>query len=204
MTEPTDKPKRRRSKNVLVLFLGVTLLAAGLSSVGTAAYLFTTYDKRAEKSDHAVKSLFYEFCVKRAIKWQADEEARAVCKNIWDGALAASADSGQFVSPFLLAKIVQHESKFDCSAVGRNRGNDIDWGCAQINLKSHGRTPYGCDVIEPRCNIYTGAMIYAGALRAFGGNEQDALYGYNRGISSVRLAKSRGENPSNGYAGKVI
>ena len=169
--EPRKYQKRGSRSKLEYLAIGLIVVGVVLFGIATNAYL------AAKRAEQGVRGLFFEFCLKRSSKFQADADAKKICEDIWQGALKASNEHGVIVSPFLLARVIEHESGF-CRSVISPTG---DFGCAQINLAAHGAAPFGCDILAQKCNIAAGAMILGAGLKQFGGSERLALYAYNRG-----------------------
>jgi len=188
----------RRGGTVLMVFC-VLMLVVGLVGIGGGLWIY----QKQQLGDHALKRLYFEFCVQQYQVYRGkDDKARAdkTCKDIWDGALAASVDSGIAVNPFVMVRVVAIESEFQCDAVSPVGA----FGCAQVMIAAHGLEPFGCSVIEQRCNIYSGARILADELRRFNNDLRLALLAYNRGPSIVTALLRQGIDPANGYAAKVM
>jgi len=200
-----SRPYRKAERKPWLSWLAVVVVSAGVSALGTATIMWAKLDSaavRLEKSDHAVKDLFFEFCIKRANKYPTnDADAKKACDAIWQGTLAANRDAGTNISPFKMAAIVEVESMYNQRAVSPA----MAIGLTQIHLPAHGRAPFGCDILEQVCNVYTGTRIFGQALAAFGGDERLALLAYNRGVAAVRASLRNGDpsGGANGYAKKV-
>lgn len=197
-----QRPYKRKSR--WKQWLGVALVSCVVSTAATVAVMttfITSANVRADISNKALKAIYWEFCIERARQYQNDAKAKKACEDIWTGTLAANTETGAFVSPLKMAKIVEIESHFNPTAVS----SATAFGLAQIHIPAHGRYPRGCDILDTVCNIKTGAILYSEALTAFGGDERLASYAYNRGIANVKASLRKGEYPGKGdYARKVM
>lgn len=170
-------------------------LSVGLNIIGILGLLIAWWTvSEKQHSDHALKKLYFEFCVNKVQVYRnKDEQGKAekVCKDIWDASLASN------VSPFLFAKVVAVESAFQCDAYSHAGA----FGCAQVLVRTW--TPHHPDLISQRGNLFAGAAILRGYIDQFG-DEGLGLLAYNRGPGPVTAALRAGENPSNGYDRKVL
>jgi len=168
------------------------------ASVGGTWYVMNTYT--VEYKD-AYKEIYDFFCNKRAEKFRADKDAQKVCENGWSAVTQAAIDSNVVINPIQYMAVVEHESRFCKYRIGLKKGS-FDVGCAQINVAVHGRYPYGCDVLEEWCNLYSGARLYADLIKQFR-DERLARLAYNRGPGAVWTDLRYGINPDNGYLAKT-
>ncbi|HEX6307312.1 MAG TPA: lytic transglycosylase domain-containing protein [Longimicrobiales bacterium] len=60
------------------------------------------------------------------------------------------------------------------------------------------------DLMKPETNLRVGFQYLRYLMDRFGGDERLALTAYNRGPGTVNRLISRGRNPDNGYADKVL
>lgn len=142
----------------------------------------------------AVDVLFVQPCMKQLGKRRVDPETAArVCLAVLKHAAAAGID------PRIVIGKIQVESGFVPVALSET----ADWGLAQINLPTWAGQ-FDCDIIaDLECNIAAGVTILA-RYRARFGSMHVALTAFNRGEGTVARALARGQNPDNGYAGRVM
>ena len=201
MTETTEsRPYKRKSR----IAWGQLILVAVVSAVIGATSATVAFEHRsagrADEVSTALKDMYWGFCTERGHKWQNDVEAKKLCQSVWKNTKMVSLELGVPINPMTAIQVMAHESRFCTMGFGQTG----DTGCFQIN-KSWGRYPFGCDVMERECNIYTGLTIFGVALKKFSGDEKLALAAYNRGDARViGLLKSGSDPHSNGYAKKVL
>lgn len=142
----------------------------------------------------AVDVLFVQPCLKRLTQRKVDAETAArVCRAVLKHAMAAGID------PRIVLGKIQTESGFVPVALSET----ADWGLSQINLPTWAGW-FDCDIVDDlECNVAAGVEILA-RYRARFGSIRLALTAYNRGEGTVARALARGQDPDNGYAGRVL
>lgn len=188
--DDNKRPYNRKPRSSWLVILTIAFAVVAVTGAGTAWWALQI----KEHTDHALKKLFFDFCV---VKYQVykskDDQAKAdkLCKDVWDASLASN------ISPFLFTKVVAVESAFQCDAVSYAGA----FGCAQVLARTW-KEKYP-DMYSQRGNLFAGAAILRQYLDLFG-EEKLALTAYNRGPSMVWAILRGGGNPNeNGYAQKV-
>ncbi len=100
--------------------------------------------------------------------------------------------------PDLILSIMRIESGFDPRAVSKMGA----MGLMQVMPQWIDVLDIQCDLHDPECNIKYGLQIL-GAYEQLYGDLDMALTAYNRGPGPVDYALMRGQDPDNGYAGKI-
>jgi soluble lytic murein transglycosylase-like protein len=59
-------------------------------------------------------------------------------------------------------------------------------------------------LLEPETNLRLGFRYLRTLLRVYGGDREEALHAYNRGIGTVARIRAAGGDPANGYATRVL
>ncbi len=97
------------------------------------------------------------------------------------------------IDPNMVKAIISVESGFNANA----KSYTNDYGLMQVNAKYHGV------ILDVDKNIDKGCQIYSDSLRAFNGDKNKALMGYNMGVAGARKALRNGVDSTN-YSRKVM
>jgi hypothetical protein len=100
--------------------------------------------------------------------------------------------------PDLILSIMRIESAFDPRAVSKMGA----MGLMQVMPQWIDVLDIQCDLYDPECNVKYGLQIL-GAYEQLYGDLDMALTAFNRGPGPVDYALMRGQDPDNGYAGKI-
>jgi len=104
------------------------------------------------------------------------------------------------ISPNLVLAMIEVESNFNAKATS----NVGALGLMQLMPVWKEKQGITCDLFKVDCNIKHGMQVFSFYEMEYGQDLEMALTAYNRGPSRVDSALSRGSNPRNGYAKKII